>query len=87
MLEEFSFLGWSNPYEKGFAYRGPAIWNSLPRDIKSFRTFGSFKSKLKAMLTGKDWKIDFNSLILHTLAVFVFIRLCKPIFLYCYLRF
>ena len=33
-----------------FAYRGTAIWNSLPREIKSSRTFDSFKRKLKAML-------------------------------------
>ena len=32
-----------------FAYRGTSIWNSLPSEIKSFRTCGSFQSKLKAM--------------------------------------
>ena len=32
-----------------FAYRGSSIWNSLSSEIKSSRTFGSFKTKLKAM--------------------------------------
>ena len=33
-----------------FAYRGSSVWNSLPSEIKSSRTFGSFQRKLKAML-------------------------------------
>ena len=33
-----------------FAYRGSYIWNSLSSEIKSSRTFGSFQTKLKAML-------------------------------------
>ena len=37
-----------------FAYRGSSVWNSLPSEIKSSRTFGSFQKKLKVMLTGKD---------------------------------
>ena len=47
-----------------FAYRGTAIWNSLPKEIKledTFRTFDTFQSKLKAMLAGKDSKIDLSS--------------------------
>ena len=33
-----------------FAYRGSSIWNSLPSEMKSSRTFGSFQKKLKAIL-------------------------------------
>ena len=33
-----------------FSYKGSSIWNSLPSEIKSSRTFGSLKRKLKAML-------------------------------------
>ena len=33
-----------------FAYRGSSIWNSLSSEIKSSMTFGSFQTKLKAML-------------------------------------
>ena len=33
-----------------FAYRGSSIWNSLPSEMKSSRTFGSFQRKLKDML-------------------------------------
>ena len=33
-----------------FAYRGSYIWNSLSSEIKSSRTYGSFQTKLKAML-------------------------------------
>ena len=33
-----------------FAYRGSSIWNSLPSEIKSSRTFGSFRRILKAMI-------------------------------------
>ena len=33
-----------------FTYRGSSIWNSLPSEIKSSRTSGSFQRKLKAML-------------------------------------
>ena len=36
--------------ENCFAYRGSSIWNSLPSEIKSSRTVGPFKEKLKAML-------------------------------------
>ena len=36
-----------------FAYRGQSVWNSLPGEIKSSRTFGSFQKKLKAMLRRK----------------------------------
>ena len=36
-----------------FAYRGPTIWNSLPSKENCSRTFDSYKSKLKVMLTGK----------------------------------
>ena len=39
-----------------FAYRGSSVWNSLPSDIKSSRTFGSFKRKLKAMLVENNLK-------------------------------
>ena len=37
-----------------FAYRESSIWNSLPSDIKSFRTFGLLQKKLKAMLAEKN---------------------------------
>ena len=37
-----------------FAYRGSSIWNSLPSEIKSSRTFGSFQRKLKAMLVEQN---------------------------------
>ena len=33
-----------------FAYRGSPVRNSLPSEIKSSKTFGSFQRKLKAML-------------------------------------
>ena len=37
-----------------FVYRGSSIWNSLPSEIKSSRTFGSFQRKLKAMLVEQN---------------------------------
>ena len=39
-----------------FAYRGSSIWNSLPSEIKSSRTFGRFQIKLKAILAETDYK-------------------------------
>ena len=45
-----------------FAYRGSSIWNSLPSEIKSFRSFGSFQRKLKAMLVEQNLKIYFHYL-------------------------
>ena len=36
-----------------FIYKGLSVWNSLPSEIKSARTFGSFR-KLTAMLAEKN---------------------------------
>ena len=37
-----------------FAYRESSVWNSLPSEIKSSRTFGSFQKKRKAMLAERN---------------------------------
>ena len=37
-----------------FAYRGSSIWKSLPSEIKSSRTFGSFQRKQTAMLVEQN---------------------------------
>ena len=42
-----------------FAYRGSSIWNSLPSEIKSSWTFGSFQRKLKSMLVETNSKKTF----------------------------
>ena len=75
-----------------FAYRGSSVWNSLPSDIKSSRTFGSFKRKLKAMLVENNFKkmyISYLFLVFFCIAVdhiffkfhlVVYVLLCKCYF-------
>ena len=36
----------TNYVRKSFSYRGAALWNSLPTDIKVSKTLGEFKTKL-----------------------------------------
>ena len=45
-----------------FAWRGSPVWNSLPVEIKSSRTFASFQRKLKAMLAEKNEEKTLSSL-------------------------
>jgi len=36
--------------ERAFSYAGPAVWNSLPDDLRRTATMNSFKRKLKTYL-------------------------------------
>ena len=35
---------------KGLLYTGPKIWNSLPNEIKTAKSFGQFKRKVTTFL-------------------------------------
>ena len=53
---------------KSFSYRGSALWNSLPADIRVSKTLGEFKTKLGNF--SFEWTNDTASLKSST---FIFI--------------
>ena len=45
--------------ERGFSYRGPAAWNTLPSDLQDITDTGTFRKRLQSVLYNRAYTTDY----------------------------
>lgn len=68
--------------DRAFSVAAPWLWNSLPLQIRSAPTFGSFKNYLKIHLLSKSLWVEIDDFYMCVFPVYYFVMFYYDMFLY-----